>query len=358
MKTNLKNRIAALALTGAMTAGLLAAGAGAATVTEATIDTSRTASLTIHKYDMTAAGLDGITASPTATGLTDTEVETTYADYAVQGVEFTYLKVAEITTYSELQDDGSNQIQVAYGFDAGDELIDILELSSTDTILIEDGIYYYSSDTLIDALADIEEADLNTSKNLLEDYVLDNGGTTMEETDEDGVTSASGLPLGLYLVVETAVPEQITTTVAPFFVSLPMTTNDGDEWNYDVVVYPKNQSGMPTLEKLVAEVTTGTLTAEDHTENDESYAPTATASDGDILYYQVTSKLPTITSEATYLTTYTFVDTLSAGIEYVQNDVTLAGTRMRPARILLLSGASPPGSSRLNTALRMTVPRP
>ena len=106
-----------------------------------------------------------------------------------------------------------------------------------------------------------------------------------------------------------------------------MTENDGDEWNYDVVVYPKNESGMPTLEKLVAEKTNAGLAddlkAAAHTENDQAYAPTATASDGDILWYQVTSKLPIINSEATYLTTYTFVDTLSKGIEYTPNDVIL-----------------------------------
>lgn len=28
-----------------------------------------------------------------------------------------------------------------------------------------------------------------------------------------------------------------------------MTTIDGKDWNYDVTVYPKNQTGNPTLEK-------------------------------------------------------------------------------------------------------------
>ena len=46
------------------------------------------------------------------------------------------------------------------------------------------------------------------------------------------------------------------------------------------------------------------------------FGDTTTASEGDILDYIVVSKLPTITSEATYLTQYTFVDSLSAGLTY------------------------------------------
>ena len=40
--------------------------------------------------------------------------------------------------------------------------------------------------------------------------------------------------------------------------------------------------------------------------------------------YQILSTLPTITSSATALTTYTFVDNLSAGILYNKNDVEIA----------------------------------
>ena len=40
------------------------------------------------------------------------------------------------------------------------------------------------------------------------------------------------------------------------------------------------------------------------------------ASEGDILDYIVVSKLPAITSDATFLTRYTFVDNLSAGLTY------------------------------------------
>ena len=73
----------------------------------------------------------------------------------------------------------------------------------------------------------------------------------MPLTDGNGVTRATGLPLGLYLVVETKVPANVNTTVDPFFVSLPMTNDSGDYWFYDVDVYPKNQTDIPNLDKLV-----------------------------------------------------------------------------------------------------------
>lgn len=53
----------------------------------------------------------------------------------------------------------------------------------------------------------------------------------------------------------------------------------------------------------------------------DGYAHTGTGSDGDIVDYQIISTLPAITSNAAALTTYTFVDTLSKGIEYNKKDV-------------------------------------
>ena len=95
-------------------------------------------------------------------------------------------------------------------------------------------------------------ANATNVKNALETAVK-NGGVAMTETDATGHTSASGLEQGLYLVVETRVPENVTSTCNPFLISLPMTTVDGSEWNYDVTVYPTNQTGNPDLEKTVRE---------------------------------------------------------------------------------------------------------
>lgn len=55
----------------------------------------------------------------------------------------------------------------------------------------------------------------------------------------------------------------------------------------------------------------------------DGYADTGTASDGDSVDYQIISTLPSITSASTYLTCYTFTDTLSKGITYNKHDVVL-----------------------------------
>ena len=77
------------------------------------------------------------------------------------------------------------------------------------------------------------------------------GGTAMDLTDAKGVTKKDKLPLGLYLIVETKVPEDVTYTTNPWFVQLPSTDSEGDDWFYDVVCYPKNETGVPTLDKRV-----------------------------------------------------------------------------------------------------------
>ena len=101
-----------------------------------------------------------------------------------------------------------------------------------------------------------------------------------------------------------------------------MTTVDGSEWNYDLTLYPKNETGNPTLEKTVRESKADTGKNAGKTDDiTDGYHHTATASDGDVVEYQVISALPTITSPATALTTYTFVDNLSKGIQYNKNDV-------------------------------------
>ncbi len=284
-----------------------------------TIDTSNTGSLTLYKYDMTSATGNGVELSSfVATGEKDNAAEAALAPYAIQGVKFTYLKVADISNQTTEPEAGKADISLLYGMSQGDAtaaLLTALGLSYDDAYTDDGTTYYYTSDVLNHAVNTVM-ADSTAAKNVLENYIKNNGGTTMVETDANGYTSVDGLPLGLYLVVETYVPENVTCTVNPFFVSLPMTTTDGAEWNYDVTVYPKNETGNPTLEKTVRE------SAED-TGKTENYAHTATASIGDVVDYQIISKLPAITSQASYLTTYTYVDTLSNGISYNKEDVTI-----------------------------------
>ena len=320
------HRVLALLLAALMAIGLMTT-AFAATDSAPTIDPGKKASLSIYKYDITTAGNDGAwdAESYVSTGLRDDAVIDKLSKYAIQGVEFTYLRVADIAMNNE-RVDGQRTVGVLYGFDGSERsnaVLSAIGLTTADAHQTEGGVNYFTSDMLNNKLATALTANATTVKNALEAAVK-NGGVAMTETDATGHTSASDMAQGLYLVVETRVPEDVTSTCNPFFVSLPMTTIDGAAWNYDVTVYPKNQTGNPTLDKTVREAknstgkNTGSLT-----DITDGYAHTATASVGDTVDYQIISTLPTITSKASALSEYTYVDTLSKGIRYNKNDVVI-----------------------------------
>ena len=320
------HRVLALLLAALMALGLMTT-AFAATDSAPTIDPGKKASLSVYKYDITKASNDGAwdAESYVSTGLHDDTVIDKLSKYAIQGVEFTYLRVADIAMNSELVD-GQRRVGVLYGFDSSDRSTAVLSaigLTAADAHKTDNSINYFTSDMLNNKLTAALTANATTVKNALETAVK-NGGVAMSETDVTGHTSASDMEQGLYLVVETRVPENVTSTCNPFFVSLPMTTIDGAAWNYDVSVYPKNQTGNPNLEKTVRENKNSTGKHNGSlTDIKDSYAHTATASAGDVVDYQIISTLPTITSKASSLSEYTYADTLSKGIKYNKNDVVI-----------------------------------
>ena len=53
----------------------------------------------------------------------------------------------------------------------------------------------------------------------------------------------------------------------------------------------------------------------------DGYANTGTASDGDVIDYQILSTLASITSKSTYYSELAFIDTLSPGLSYNKNDI-------------------------------------
>ena len=258
---------------------------------EPIIDPGKKASLSIYKYDITKASSDGAwdAESYVSTSLHDDAVIDKLAKYAIQGVEFTYLRIADITMNSEAVE-GQRQVGVLYGFDSSGRSTAVLSaigLTAADAHKTDNSINYFTSDMLNNKLAAVLTANATTIKNALEAAVK-NGGVAMTETDATGHTSASDMEQGLYLVVETRVPENVTSPCNPFFVSLPMTTIDGTAWSYDVTVYPKNQTGNPTLGKTVREAknstgkNTGSLT-----DITDGYEHTASASIGDTVDYQI-----------------------------------------------------------------------
>ena len=326
----------------------------AAELEDAPIDTSRTGSLTIYKYDLTNAEKDGVwDSSYVSTGVFDqTGVndvlggsgaalgngETGYG-YAIKGVEFSYVKVADIVTFSESENDShtDSHVEILYAIDKtkGADFLKALNLTDgkdryTNADTLDSTKYFYQSDVLIDALAAALESNSTVVKNALEAYISANGGAAMPLTDAYGKTKAENLNLGLYLVVETKVPEMVVSTTDPFLVSVPMTsvngtnaTDGGTRWIYDITLYPKNLTGIPSLEKTLRENIQDTGKNDgSSTDITDGYAHTGTASAGDIVDYQIISTLPSITSEATYID-LGFVDTLSKGLSYTKGDVVL-----------------------------------
>lgn len=336
MKTNLWKRISALAMSFAMAMSMMVGGVSAANEADATIDTDRSTSLTLFKYDLTGAEADGAwdAESYVSTGLEDSNVNSALSPYAVQGVEFSYVKIADLDILKE-NEGVTHHVMPLYGFHedpntnsaATMDFLAAIGLTTANAYKVgqdsnSNRIWYFQSDTLINALSSALANNATTTKAKLEAYMAANNGVAMPETDENGKSKVENLAQGLYLVVETRVPENVVDTTAPFLVSLPMTTIDGDNWNYDVVLYPKNETGSPNLEKTVREAKADTGKHNGSTSDiTDGYAHTATASDGDVVDYQIISTLPTITSPAIALTTYTFVDQLSKGIQYNKNDV-------------------------------------
>lgn len=151
-------------------------------------DGNKTGSITIHKYEYN--GEDG------KTGTGEDKQTPPEGATALAGVTFKITKIAELDTY--------------YGKDAK-------------------------------ALPTVEQAKTMTSI----------GTPIVQTTDATGKTKFDNLTLGLYLVQETEAPAQITGKVGDFLVSVPMTNAAGDDWLYDVHVYPKNSStyGEVTLQK-------------------------------------------------------------------------------------------------------------
>lgn len=311
-------------------------GVSAAEPENATIDTAAKGSLTIYKVDLTNAEKDGVwDSSYVSTGVYDQTVNDTLNSYALKDVEFTYLRVADVVQFTESTADGADfdHVETLYGIrkTAGAGLLTVLGLENganryekaDSSDKLDASNYYYQSHVLTSALRTALEANATTVKNALEAYVTAGGGTAMPLTDTYGKTKAENLDLGLYLVVETKVPEMVTSTCNPFFISLPMTSGDGNGWIYDVTVYPKNLTGDPTLDKTLRESKDDTGKNNGSASITDGYAATGTASDGDIIDYQIVSTLPSITSASTYLTAYTFADTLSKGITYNKNDVVM-----------------------------------
>lgn len=131
-------------------------------------------------------------------------------------------------------------------------------------------------------------------------------GTTFTSTPSapgTGIaTFPSDMPIGLYLVTETVLPDEATNPSAPFLVTLPFPTGPGgapaNEWIYDVHVYPKN---------AVTDVTKTRVPAP---------ANSAEARNPDLIRWAIASAIPTLAAGDS-IDVFELADTIPSQLEYV-----------------------------------------
>lgn len=174
-----------------------------------TIDTTKTGSITINKYE----GSD--TSKPLA------------------GVEFTIYKIANL-------EQGSNSVELKYKSLIGDDV----------TI---------SGDTKYEEIKSVVDSKIA-------DGSLTGTSATTEMQSGKATAKFTDLDLGIYLVEETKAPSQVVNKTANFLVSVPMTNATGDDWIYDITAEPKNATvygGITLIKK-------GKTIKVDGTENEEA----------------------------------------------------------------------------------------
>ena len=116
-------------------------------------------------------------------------------------------------------------------------------MSANELIAYYNGTGKDSEDNPIDSVS------VNTYVNMGTKTILDKYANTKvkEEkfTNDEGEVIFDSLDVGLYVVIETTRPANVTEAVTPFLVSIPMTRkteNNQTDWLYNVVVYPKNST--------------------------------------------------------------------------------------------------------------------
>lgn len=171
-------------LSAAMVLSTMTVTAFAAETKMPTIDTTKKGSITINKYE----GDD--TTKP------------------LEGVTFTIYKIADL-------EQGSNPVELKYK-------------------------------SLITGVNITSETKYNDIKSVVDSKIADGSltGTSATTVMESGKATAkfTELDLGIYLVEETKAPSQVVNKTANFLVSVPMTNEDGDDWVYDIIANPKNET--------------------------------------------------------------------------------------------------------------------
>lgn len=235
----------AAAMLGAMAIPAVSAADPAVQTTAATIDTTQDNTITINKFDPDKVVMDGRDVNVAAS---------VAAEAGVQGATFTAFKV--------LAYDGTTK---TYSFtddfkDRGITLDNVIKASDT-------------TYTTYGTTSELEK----------EISIMQKVAGTLSG-DASAITNASGAATinlgknpGVYLVMETVVPDNYIVTTQAFLVSVPTYDGATDTWVYNVDALPKNQK--MDVDKSVDDATAGGG-------NTDAYAV------GDVIDYTVTIDVP------------------------------------------------------------------
>lgn len=210
---------AALALSLCAMPAMAAEDSGTTTTTTANpVWTQDTGSITIHKYELNddakkneGTGNESDTVDPEAKKLA--------------GAEFTIYQIWDEETLKKYYDG----------------------VTTVDTTNVFDVKNYATKDEKTGAWK------LELTNGVTAEKVEKEGLENPQTTDTDGVVTFNNLDLGLYLVLETKLPDLVVEAAAPAIISVPMQKDSDNtvakdekqpvtEWLYDVHIFPKNST--------------------------------------------------------------------------------------------------------------------
>lgn len=265
-KTRLRRALAGAF--GAILAFAMAATAFAATTPGVEV-VSEPSTVTVHVYNNNN--------NPTDVEGTGNEVPdaSTTLGTAIEGATLSYYKVGELVQYTA---NGKTSLKYA----VKEEAVEFLGLNvpSVSSVTIgSDSYYLCDAAGLQDIIANKTSSGIRAEAQDPQTPIVNLEDTN--PTDEQGAVSVSGLS-GIFLFIGNTMPSQVTTEVAPFFVSAPMPADGG--WNTDIHVYPKVQTaGEITVLKEVRYASS---------QDEDDFTQSMSADSGTPLEYRVTVTIP------------------------------------------------------------------
>lgn len=286
--------------------------------TSTAIDAEQKGSVTLHKYDSktTTSGDNGVTSGKPVkdAGFSFYQILT----YDASGYKLTELAKAAVNAYN------SNATETEK-LDLDKVIDSIVVTKGDDAAAGDDGYASYGTTT-----------DLENLVAVFQTYINSNNVASAENvtTDNNGSATASNLNLGVYLVVETKVPNGFIATTASFLVSVPYWQNNEDGWNYSVNAYPKDEPYNGTVDKQIV--------------NNDGKTDADSLAVGDTVTYNVEGLVPNygksyrdttvnltqdrtiVTQEVYDVLPFVFEDTLSNGLTYAEDlSIKVAGSPVR-----------------------------